>query len=177
MATSKNSPTAGDTAVTTTNTGDVPQEPHPETQLDQSMAAKGAKPAAEQDVSGDFEKQNPEPVEETEDQDDEEDELTPQERLDKEMQEEANGGETWARYVASGNHMRGLTVRDQREIGVPEDAVVDNTDTATPRTLKGGLESGLWFTLQNRFRTNVSEVHPILLEFLQEDPDFEVKTY
>lgn len=147
MPTSRNSPTARET-----DTTDVPQDVHPETQ----------------DVSGDLAKQFPGPV----------DEKSGDEVLQEEQDEEKGGsGETWARYKTSANHMRGFTVKDQIEIGVPEDRVVNNVDKAQPRTLESPLEPGLWFTLQNRFRANVSDVHPVLREYLQEDEEFDVTTY
>lgn len=170
MATSKNTPNAAEAST------DVPQEPAPE---QVHVQAGDSVDQSEQAVS-DFERQNPKPAQEPAEEQqaqEEDEEVDPQEKLDKEMQEDASDGDVWARYITSQNHMRGITVKDQVDLGVPKDGTYDNSKDAKPRTLQGELEPGLWFTLQNRWRARINDVHPILREYFDEDPDFVVKEY
>lgn len=185
MPTSKDNPTPGET--TADVTGSSPQQPVISDGIVSEDALAVQKPAVVQDspgftdvpvpdpqeVSDDFDTQYPEPVE------DADIEEAPADEVMQEAAEEgkAEQGSTWAKYNAGTVHMRGLTLDDQRGIGVPQDAVIDNSKTAQPRTLLEPLEPGLWFTLQNRHRADITEAHPILREYLEEDADFELKSY
>jgi hypothetical protein len=150
MATTGNSPTAGEL-----DTGDVPKDPHPE--------------AA--DVSGDFDKQNPPPGAEG----DEDAVEALQEAAD---DAEAEPGQTWAHYVdpLAEFHTRGLTFEDQRLMGVPEEALFDNSEKASYSGLK--LSKGMWFTKNNRHRVDITGAHPVVLRYLEDDDSsFEVERY
>lgn len=179
MATSKNSPTAGETAAGNTPTtddsaatgtpvesGDTPVVSDGEVSTDRVQEEAAA---TNDDYARQYPPAQPEIVG---------DEEPDQQDLEAAAEEiDAEPGETWAKYNNT-NHTRGWTVAEQRRLGVPEDKLVDNRDTSLPAGMAPELlEPGVYWSNANRHRVNISDFPTALVLAIGDEQDFEVTKY
>ena len=174
MPTSETSPTAGELNADANPDVNGGQEPFDEEAANDAALIEQQNEDAT--LSDDYRRQYPEPVDETVVE-----EIPDPALMDEAAKEsEADAGSTWAKYTGSTIHTRGLTLSDQRRLGVPESGCLDNSGeegTFPAGYPLSGQEKGLWWSSGNRYRVDITNAHPILVEYLNEDASFEVVTY